>query len=88
MKVVLLAGFFILLLLVVLQFSSSKQEGFSFQVKTDLDGKMFKSIHKGTSAFIGHLKTKARNMTYAMSSMIPYKEKIRKWNRNLRQRKL
>jgi len=80
--------FVIILVATVVYVESKKREGFSFQIKTSLDGKMFKSIHSGASSITNGISSQARKMTYAVSSMLPFKHKIREWNRKVRRRNM
>ena len=80
--------FIIILVLAVVYVQYKKQEGFSFEMKTSLDGKMFKSINRGAASITKGIASQARKMSHAASSMVPFKHKIREWNRKMRGRNM
>jgi hypothetical protein len=86
MNVVLLLICLLFIVLVYVQFC--QREAFSFEMKTSLDGNMFKSINRGAASITDGISSQARKMTYAMTSVIPFKHKIREWSRNVRGRNM
>ena len=66
----------------------TRQEAFSIEFKTSLDGKMFKSINQGPSAIMSGIGSQAHKMTYAAMSVLPFRHKIREWKRNWKRRNM
>lgn len=87
MNSVYLTAFFLLLAIVILHFLKP-QEPFSLELKTSLDGKMIKSVHGGAFSVMDGITSQAKKMTYAVTSVLPFKDRLRKWNRNLRRRNM
>jgi hypothetical protein len=65
-----------------------RQEPFSIEFKTSMDGKLFKSIHSGPAAIVSGIGSQAKKMTYAAMSVVPFRHKIREWKRNWKRRNM
>lgn len=83
-----LAVVFMLVAGVICLEARTRQEAFSIEFKTSLDGKMFKSIHQGPAAIINGIGSQANKMSYAVMSVLPFRDKIREWKRNMKRRNM
>jgi hypothetical protein len=87
---VLLLAAAILALLLYIQYrkKSARSEAFSVELKTSVDGKMFKNINNGAHSLIGGIGSQAKKISYTINSILPFKHKIREWKRKMRRRNM
>ena len=83
-----LAAIVALVVAVIYLEGRTRQEAFSIEFKTSLDGKMFKSINRGPAALVNGIGAQAKKMTYAAMSVLPFRHKIREWKRNWKRRNM
>jgi hypothetical protein len=78
----------ILATIVLVLHLSRQKEPFSLEFKTSLDGKAVKAVHLGASQLINHLKTQTKAVPQQIVSFLPFKDKIRQWQRQWRRKNM
>ena len=82
-SIVLITAFFFV------EYKYTKQvEPFSFEIKSSLDGKMFKKINIGAEAIMNGISSQASKLKYGVVSSLPFRHKLREFKRTLRGRNM
>jgi hypothetical protein len=64
------------------------KEQFTVEFKTSIDGGIFKTANKGASQIMKNMRQQANNVSHALVSSLPFKEKLRRWQRERRRKNM
>ena len=79
----------VILATIVLFFHLWRQkEPFSLEFKTSLEGKTLKAVHVGALQMVRQLKLQTKAVPQKIISVLPFKEKIRQWQRRWRRKNM
>ena len=67
---------------------SNHKEHFTVEFKTSFDGGVFKGANKGAKQIMKTMRQQANDMTHAVVSSLPFKEKLRQWQRERRRKNM
>ena len=66
----------------------SPKEQFTVEFKTSFNGGIFKGANKGTTQIMKNMRQQANDVSHALVSVLPFKEKLRQWQRDRRRKNM